>query len=58
MTAISLCGFTFAKEFHTLLGFFEKASWVIGVGIFVIGYILWRREKKYIRERMPREDSA
>ena len=58
LTAISLCGSMFAKEFHTLLGFFKKASWVIGVGIFVIGYILWRLEKENVRERMPREDFA
>jgi hypothetical protein len=41
----------FAKEFQTLLGFFEKASWIIGSGIFSIGYFLWRREKKQVREQ-------
>ncbi len=50
VSAISICGYMFAKEFQTLLGFFEKASWIIGVGVFSIGYILWRREKKQVRQ--------
>jgi hypothetical protein len=45
----------FAKEFQTLLEFFEKASWIIGVGVFSIGYILWRREKKRVREERKKQ---
>ena len=50
VSAISICGYMFAKEFQTLLGFFEKASWIIGIGVFSIGYMLWRREKKQVRQ--------
>jgi len=50
VSVISICGYMFAKEFQTLLGFFEKASWIIGVVAFSIGYLLWRREKKQVRE--------
>jgi membrane-associated protein len=52
VTAIALCGYFFANKFQTLLGFFEKASWVIGVGIFVAGYIFWRRRKKRVLRQM------
>ncbi|MGC1870619.1 MAG: DedA family protein [Acidobacteriaceae bacterium] len=57
VTAICVSGYLFAKEFQTLLGFFEKASWAIGVGVFAIGYILWRREKKHVREAREKEQS-
>ncbi len=58
VSAIALCGYVFANEFQTLLGFFEKASWIIGVGIFAIGYYLWRRKKKQVRERTDHQDAA
>jgi|GEM_PF-6681050 len=56
VTIICLCGYLFANEFQTLLGFFEKASWIIGVSLFVIGYILWRRRKKRVLQRMHHAD--
>lgn len=45
VTAIAVSGYLFADEFHSLLGYFEKASWAIAAGVFTVGYILWRREK-------------
>ena len=57
VTAICVSGYMFAQEFRTLLGFFEKASWIIGVGVFAIGYILWRREKKRVREERGEKQS-
>ncbi len=57
VSAIALSGYVFAKKFHTLLGFFEKASWIIGIGIFVIGYILWHRKKKRFRQRMQNQNA-
>lgn len=51
VTAIALCGYEFANKFQTLLGFFEKASWIIEAAIFVIGYILWSRKKRRLAER-------
>jgi membrane protein DedA with SNARE-associated domain len=55
---ISLSGYVFANEFQSLLGFFEKASWIIGVSIFTVGYFLWRRKKKQVREKMHTQDAA
>ena len=57
VSAICMCGYLFAKEFQTLLGFFEKASRIIGVAVFSIGYMLWRREKKQVREQRERKHS-
>lgn len=56
VTTICLCGYLFANKFQTLLDFFEKASWIIGVGLFVIGYILWRRRKKRVLQRLHNAD--
>lgn len=39
-------GYLFADEFNSLLGYFEKASWAVSGGVFLIGYILWRKKKK------------
>lgn len=58
VSAIALIGYGFANEFQTLLGFFEKLSWVVGVGIFVVGYILWRRKKKRVQQRIHSHDGA
>ncbi|MES2222578.1 MAG: DedA family protein [Acidobacteriota bacterium] len=55
VTTICVCGYMFAKEFDTLLGFLEKASWIIGLGVFAIGYFLWRREKKLVRAERERQ---
>lgn len=51
VTSVALIGYTFADEFATLLGFFEKASWTMAAGLFVLGYFLWREKKKHFRER-------
>ena len=58
VTLIAVTGYVFADEFQTLLGFFEKASWALGVGVFVIGYIIWRRKKKHFEERTNSQDAA
>lgn len=51
VTIIGLCGWAFASEFQSLLDYFEKASWAISGGVFVIGYLLWRRYKKNYEAR-------
>ena len=38
-------GYEFASEFNSLLGYIEKASWAIAGGLFLTGYLVWRREK-------------
>lgn len=50
-------GYAFSAEFRTLLGFFEKASWALGGGLFTIGYLIWRRyKKKYKEEHRAKAD--
>jgi membrane protein DedA with SNARE-associated domain len=57
VTAISLAGYAFANEFSSLIDYFEKASWVIAAGLFTLGYLLWRRQKKKFKQR-HRSDRA
>lgn len=54
VTSMAMIGYTFADQFETLLGFFEKASWTMAAGLFVLGYFLWRKKKKHFRERHER----
>jgi membrane-associated protein len=46
VVAMSFTGYAFANEFDTLLGYIEKASWAIGAGMLLTGYLIWRREKR------------
>lgn len=58
VTAMALIGYAFASQFQSLLAYFEKASWAISAGIFALGYFLWRREKKHVREKMRAGSAA
>ncbi|MGH9517729.1 MAG: DedA family protein [Terriglobales bacterium] len=49
--AMAWAGYGFAKEFETLLGYIEKASWAMAAGLFFIGYWIWHRQKHHYRER-------
>jgi hypothetical protein len=49
VTAIALIGYEFANQFQTLLDLFGKVSWAMADGLFVIGYLLWRRQKNASR---------
>jgi len=51
VTAMAMLGYAFANEFQTLLSYFEKLSWAMAAGLFTLGYLLWRRQKKRFRER-------
>jgi len=56
---MSLIGYAFAARFASLVGYMEKASWVVGCTVFFAGYILWRRTKKHIGpQTKSREDAA
>jgi len=46
VVAMSFAGYAFANEFDTLLGYIEKASWAIAGGLLLLGYLIWRREKR------------
>lgn len=58
VTSMALIGYAFANEFQTLLGYFEKLSWVMAGGLFVLGYFLWRRQKKRFQERQSGQKAA
>ncbi len=51
---MSFIGYAFANQFNTLLGYIEKASWAIGGGMFTLGYLIWRREKRRFKQRHHR----
>ena len=51
VSVMSLTGYAFANEFESLLGYIEKASWGIAGGVFLVGYLLWRRQKQSYKER-------
>lgn len=53
VTLIAVTGYAFGAAFNNLLGYFEKGSWAISGGLFVIGYIVWRRRKKEYHQRHP-----
>lgn len=52
---MSFMGFVFANEFQTLLGYIEKASWAIAAGWFVVGYLIWRRQKHKYRDAQQKK---
>lgn len=51
VTTIAMSGYLFANQFRSLAGYIEKVSWGITGGIFAVGYVLWRRKKKAMREK-------
>lgn len=59
VTGMSLIGYALAARFASLLGYIEKASWVVGCTVFIAGAILWRRKKKQVSpQTKAREDAA
>lgn len=42
-------GYEFASEFNTLLGYIEKAGWAMAGGLFLLGYLVWRRQKRHFK---------
>jgi membrane-associated protein len=51
VTGMALVGYAFANEFQTLLQYFEKVSWAMAGGLFLLGYLLWRHQKAEYRKR-------
>jgi membrane-associated protein len=58
VTTMAMLGYAFADHFNTLLDYFEKLSWVLAAGLFVFGYLLWRRQKKRYKERVEKKKAA
>ena len=55
VTSIGFIGYAFASQFNTLLDYFEKASWAMAGGLFLIAYLIWRHQKKSYKERQDHE---
>jgi membrane protein DedA with SNARE-associated domain len=51
VTTMALAGYAFANKFDSFLGYIEKASWAVSAGVFAVGYLVWRRQKKDYKER-------
>ena len=51
VTTIAMSAYLFANTIRSLAGYIEKVSWGITGGIFAVGYVLWRRKNKHMRER-------
>lgn len=49
VTSMAVTGYVFATQFETLLGYFDKASWAISVGLFIASYLFWRHYKVDMR---------
>jgi membrane-associated protein len=58
VTTISVTGFAFASEFNPLLGYVEKSSWAIAAGLFIVAYIVWRRQKARFGKRRRGQRAA
>lgn len=54
--SITLLGYAFANSFQSLLTYFEKASWVMVIGLVTVGYLIWRHEKKLYEQRQQSQD--
>lgn len=48
--AMAWVGYAFANAFETLLGYIEKASWVMAAVLFATGYWIWRRQKHHYKQ--------
>jgi membrane protein DedA with SNARE-associated domain len=50
VSSMSILAYAIAGGMQSLAGFIEKISWGISGAVFLIGYILWRRNKKRMRQ--------
>lgn len=57
VVVMAFAGYGFANEFETLLGYIEKASWAMAAGLFLIGYLIWRKAKRRY-SRQPGKKAA
>ena len=58
VTTMAMLGYAFADKFNTLLDYFEKLSWAMAAGLFVLGYLLWRRQKRRYKVRVEKKKAA
>ncbi len=57
VTTIGMLAYLIAGKFSDLDSYYEKAGWAISVGLFVTGYLIWRRQKKQYRKKHRRQQS-
>jgi membrane-associated protein len=55
VSMIAILGYEFASAFNTLLRYFKTVGWGVSGGMFAIGYIFWRLEKKKFKERQQHQ---
>jgi membrane protein DedA with SNARE-associated domain len=53
VTSVALIAYAFSNKVDSLAGYIEKVSWVVSGGIFLVGYLLWRRKKKHLEQYGP-----
>ncbi|HEX5423979.1 MAG TPA: DedA family protein [Candidatus Acidoferrales bacterium] len=58
VTTIALLAYFISNEFGSLVGYVEKASWSISIGLFTLGYLAWRHYKKNYRRRIRAHKAA
>lgn len=51
VTTIGMTGYLIAGDFSNLTSYYETAGWVISVALFLLGYFIWRRQKKHYKQR-------
>ncbi len=56
VTAVSVSGYLFAKEFNSLLNYIETGSWIVSGGLFAFGYFTWRHKKKKFKEKQQQDN--
>ena len=54
VTAISVFGYLISNEFSNLIGYVEKASWIVAGTLFTLAYLAWRRYKNRYKHRQKR----
>jgi len=51
VTAISVFGYLISNEFSSLIGYGEKAAWIVAGTLFMLAYLASRRYKKHYKQR-------
>lgn len=54
VTVISIFGYLISNEFTSLMGYAEKASWIVAGVLFTLAYLAWRRYKKHFKQQQRR----
>lgn len=58
VTTISVMAYLISNEIGSIMGYVEKASWGISVGLFMLGYFAWRHYRNNYRRRVRAHKAA